>query len=83
MHAGESYRLSGSERDYRVAIGIVGDLGLHVAKAASVCKPDEIDRIGGSIEIVDYVIADQMIEHERIAPLRTGERVGPRPRKNR
>ncbi|MND89221.1 hypothetical protein D3C80_812710 [compost metagenome] len=53
--------------DHRIAIGVIAYL--HVCHAGDAGKADQIQPVGGHVEVVDDVVADGLGEHELI---RTG-----------
>ena len=68
-------RLTVAEGDYRVAVGIVGGVGLDVAEAGEASIADEIDLIVDGIVVVDRVVTDRLREHELIVAAGAGQGV--------
>ncbi len=83
MHALQFDRLSVSQRDHRIAVGVVCQMRLDVGEAREPGVADQINLIVRSIEAVDRVVADRLCEHELVVTGRSSQEVVIRPGENR
>ncbi len=64
MHALQFDRLSVSERDHRIAVGVVCQMRLDIREARETGVADQVKLIVSSIEAVNRVVTDRLREHE-------------------
>jgi hypothetical protein len=58
--------LADAERDHRVAVSIVCQIGLDVAKARNIVEANQVDFVRRDIEAVDNVVADRLSKHKLV-----------------
>ena len=69
--------------NHRVAVGVVRHVRLDVAEARDAGEADEVDLVGGEVEIVQRVVADRLREHEQVVTGGSRELIVARPREDR
>ena len=70
VHAKQRDRRAGGQRNHRVAVGVVGDRELAELRDA---KTDEIDLVGGRVEVVNGVVRDRLRKDQRVGGARGRE----------
>ena len=83
MHALQFDRLSVSERDHRIAVGVVCQMRLDISEARETGVADQVKLIVSSIEAVDRVMSDRLRENKEVLTTRAGQVILARPGKDR
>lgn len=70
-------RLAIAERDHRVAVGVVGRIGLDVTEVGEAGIADQIDLISGRIVVVDDVVVDRLRQYQQVGSRAAGQSTSP------
>ena len=83
MHALQFDRLSVSQRDHRIAVGVLRQMRLDIGEARETGVADQVNLIVSSFEAVDRVVSDRLRKNKEVVTTRAGEVIVAGPGKDR